>query len=414
MSLDMTSFLAALKVHYTDESVENMVYKNNPALALISKMDSFTGLSLPLPIIYGNPQNRSNTFADGQAGTSTSAIKQFSLTRVKDYSFAFIDNETMEASVGNTGAFMDAATAEIDGAINSLTRSTATKLFRSGWGDVGVIAASGISGAVVTLATASDACNFEPGQRIVFSDSQASDLLRNSGSALTVDGVDSVAGTVTFTANVSTLNEVVVGDWMFGKGDRENSATPTKLGISGFEAWVPASAPSSTAFFGVDRSKHVTRLGGLRQVSTGDNLEEALIKGASLVAREGHALSHYFVSNQTWQNLVMSLGSKVQYMKSKVEAKLPSGAMVGFDSLRVAGPKGPIEVVADQNCPSNRIFGVDLQYVKLYSLGKLFRILDSDSLKQLRQATADGVEVRCGQYAQLGIRAPGACINIQI
>ena len=37
MALNMTTFAAALKQHYTDEKIENMVYKDNPFLAMISK-----------------------------------------------------------------------------------------------------------------------------------------------------------------------------------------------------------------------------------------------------------------------------------------------------------------------------------------------------------------------------------------
>ena len=53
MSLDMVSFDAALKEHYTDDRVENMVYMDNPLLALMAKMEDFGGRNLPVPIIWG-------------------------------------------------------------------------------------------------------------------------------------------------------------------------------------------------------------------------------------------------------------------------------------------------------------------------------------------------------------------------
>ena len=39
MSLDMTSFNSALKQHYTADRVENMVYQDNPLLAMLPKME---------------------------------------------------------------------------------------------------------------------------------------------------------------------------------------------------------------------------------------------------------------------------------------------------------------------------------------------------------------------------------------
>lgn len=41
MSLDLTSFAAALKQHYTNDRIENMVYADNPLLAMLSKMEDF-------------------------------------------------------------------------------------------------------------------------------------------------------------------------------------------------------------------------------------------------------------------------------------------------------------------------------------------------------------------------------------
>ena len=67
MGLDLTSFAPALKSYYTRDKVENMVYKDNPFLAMVPKMEDFFGANLPIPIIYGNPTGRSAAFATAQA-----------------------------------------------------------------------------------------------------------------------------------------------------------------------------------------------------------------------------------------------------------------------------------------------------------------------------------------------------------
>lgn len=38
--LDLVSFAAALKQHYTSDRVENLVYPDNPLLALMPKMEA--------------------------------------------------------------------------------------------------------------------------------------------------------------------------------------------------------------------------------------------------------------------------------------------------------------------------------------------------------------------------------------
>ena len=42
-SQSVSNFAAALKQHYTNERIENMVYKDNPFLAMISKYEQFGG-----------------------------------------------------------------------------------------------------------------------------------------------------------------------------------------------------------------------------------------------------------------------------------------------------------------------------------------------------------------------------------
>lgn len=415
MSLDMTSFDAALKEHYTDDRVENMVYKDNPLLALMPKYEQFGGRNLRIPLIYGNPQGRSASFSRAQTrgNVTNSKIDDFVLLRVKDYSIATIDNETLEASKGDANAFMEAAVTEIDGAINSLTRDLAIAMYRSGFGNIGVIGS--ISTTTITLASISDAVNFEVGQELVLSLSESSNVLKalgSSGNGLIITQVNRTTGVLTFGYNVTDATNGIptaaAGDYIFVRGDREDSATPTALKMSGLEAWIPASSPSSTPFFSVNRAVDPTRLAGQRLDGSALPIEEALIEGAAIVAREGGKIDHYFTSYEKFSALEKALGSKVQYVD------LQANATIAFRGIMVNGPRGVIKVVPDQNCPNNRAFGLNLEMWKLYSLGKAVRVIDTDGLQMLRQASADGVEVRYGHYGQLGTRDPRANINIQL
>ena len=129
----------ALKEHYKPQRIKEMVYKNNPLLALMPKYTKFGGENMPIPIIVTGPQRRSAVFATGQANTSTSSVKQFLLTRVRDYSFASIEHEAIKASQNNADAFIRYATMEIDGAIHALKRSLAVSLYRDGSGSIGTL-----------------------------------------------------------------------------------------------------------------------------------------------------------------------------------------------------------------------------------------------------------------------------------
>lgn len=406
MSYDLTAHDAALKQHYTNDRIENMVYQDNALLALMPKMKNFGGRNLPIPTIHGNPQNRSATFAQAQAGTSTSKLDDFLLTRVKDYSLAFIDNETIEASKGDANAFLEAMTVEIDGAIHSLTRSLAIAQYGDGWGAIGQLSVN--PGAdILQLKNIEDIANFEQGQVLVAAAAAGSGNLRGSdpGDSATILGLDRDLGQIKLSGSAPASWDA--DDYLFVKGDRQYTAT-TPLKLAGLEAWNPYATPGAGLFFSVDRTKDVTRLSGCRMDGTNMPIEEVLIKGAARVGREGFALTHYFMNWDKYAQLELALGSKVQYVDLKVTAE------IGFRGIQVSSGRGPIRVLADQNCPSNRIRGLNMNFWKHYSLGETVKTLDTDGLQMLRQVSADGVEARMGYYANMGNRAPASNIAIEV
>lgn len=371
---------------------------------MMAKMEEFGGRNLPIPLIYGNPQGRSASFAQAQnrGAVTNSLIDAFTLTRVKDYSVATIDNETLEASKGNANAFMEAATTEIDGAIQALTRSLAIAMYRDGVGDIGQVG-SAVAASEITLSNPNDITNFEVGMALNLCSSDKSTLQTGVAYVVKVNRsegkltVADVSGTPT---NLSTLIATAAQGMRFVPVGDFNQK------VKGLAAWNPASAPTSAPFFGVDRTVDETRLAGIRVNAAGKPIEEALIDAASVGAREGAKLDHAFLSYDKFAELEKSLGSKVQYIDLKVNAE------VGFRGVQINGPRGPIRVIPDQNCPSGSAHLLQLDTWKLYSLGKAVRVIDTDGLQMLRQASADGVEVRYGFYGNVGCRAPGYNVHV--
>ena len=400
MALNMTTFAAALKQHYTDEKIENMVYKDNPLLAMLSKYEDFGGDNLKLPVKYGIPQGRSATFSDAVANKTNSQLKAFLLTRVANYSIASIANETIEASKGNANAFIEAATFEIDGAIESATRSLAIGLFRDGGGSIGQVDTT-VTGVTLTLVTAQNITNFEVGMQVDFYSASTGGTIR-AGGPLTIDSVNRDAGSMVFATSMTNISGLTATDSIVPEGDYD-------LMVKGFDAWLPSTAPTSgDSFFGVDRSADSTRLAGIRFDASSLPLEEGLIGAAARVAREGGKPDTCFVNYSNFADLEKALGSKVSYVDVKINPE------IGFRGILIHGPRGPIKVIPDQNCPNNVAYMVQMDVWKLYSLGKAPKILDSDGLKFLRESTADAVEARIGYYAQLGCRAPGWNVRIAL
>jgi hypothetical protein len=388
MALDMTTFAAALKQHYQALVVKNLVYKNNPFYALCPKYEKFGGLNMPFPLIYGNPQGRAATFSNALAQKTNSQIKAFTLTRVQDYSLANIANETLEASMSDSDSFMRAATTEIDGAFQAISRSIAIAMYGDGRGFIG--RRLSISTNTVTLSQADDITNFEVGMTVQAHDGTST--LR-AGST-TITALDRSAGTVTL-ASAAAITGFVNNDYLLVAGDLDKK-------ISGLAAWIPVTAPGATAFFGVDRTSDTVRLGGNRKDISALPIEEGLVDLAMVIGREGGTPTHDFMNFQNFSNLEKALGSKVIYQTSK-----DAEGVVGFEGIKIHGQKGPITVIPDQNCPVDKTYMLQLDTWQLASLGSAPKLLDSDGMKFLRVSSEDSVEVRVGAYLQMGCSAPG-------
>jgi hypothetical protein len=397
-TLDTSSAAAILKEYYSNQRVEQLTYQDAPLYAMLKKIKDFEGSSYPLPMRVSDPQGASSAFANAQAQKQPSNYKKFSLTRVKGYSLASIETEAMLASKSNPGAFLQLATAEIDGAIHTMKRRMGWSIYGDGSGALGSVASvSSANPEVITLSNADDIVKFEVGQTIQARSGATTRLFATGVSSAVITKVDRDAGTITLGAvdNSGDTDTIVAADTLNVVGDYNAM-------LSGLAAWVPASAPSATPFFGVDRTIDSTRLGGVRVVSTGKPLDEALIDAARRLGREGLGKPDcVFTGFSKYAALEKTLGAKIRYKDTEV-------AGISFRAIEVSGPSGTLAVYPDRDCPDNRMYMLDMSSWGLYSLGEPVRILDQDGNKMLRESSADALEVRIGGYFQTGCTMPGA------
>lgn len=411
MAFSFANYTAALKAHYTDAMIEDLVFKDNPLLAKVAKYEKMGGLNTSIVCKYAHGGGRSADFSTAQTGaTQAPGIVQFALTHINDYGVGQIDGDVLDMSKGDADAFMDALTVGIDGAIGKLTNTLARDIYRAGWGSIGKLSSSSsVTGAVLTLDDPADATNFNVGDVVVFSGSESGATLRDSGDSLTILSVQRLAGTVTFSTNMSNIAGLAVGDFVFIKGDRQDSATPTKRKIAGLLSWCPTTAPSAgESFFSVDRSVDDLLYGSVYTPSTGTAIEQALIDADARVARLGGRVTDVFINPAQYANLIKQLGSKVQYVEQKVTAN------VGFPGVQIQGQRGLITVTPDHNCPSTYAFCLSLPSWKLYSNGKAVRLWNEDGLMMTRQTSADGIEVRTVFRGNLGCSKPGHNIVVSL
>lgn len=398
-TFNMSAAEAALKELYDDQKIQNLVYKNNPFLAMIPKFTEFGGKYMPLPLVFNTSQGRSATFAKAQDNQTAAEVVWFALKRVADYSIARIDNQTMLASKTDKMAFINGAQLVIDNAIRALTNSVAAALFRSGTGTMGRIATGGITSGVITLSNPGDVVNFERNQVL---QANATDGGATPRAALGyVIAVDRTAGTVTVSATgysgaAGSPAAWAAGDYLLTEGDLNAK-------IKGLAGWLPQTAPTTgDNWFGVDRSEDTVRLAGVRYNGSAQNIEEALVDGSLLVAREGGNPDVCIMSYGSYSALEKSLGAKAQYITMQGPAEIM------FPGILINGANGQIKVFPDRSCTAKTAYLLQMDTWKLYSLGDAPHIARyADGLEMLRVSNADAAEVRVVSYAQLGCNAPG-------
>jgi hypothetical protein len=363
---------------------------------MVNKINDFYGANYPLPMRVTNPQGRSAAFPNAQAQKKPSNYKTFTLSRASDYSLASISTEAILASETNPGAFLKLATAEIDGALESLKRSISWALYGDGSGSLGPIASvSSANPEVITLTNVEDIVKFEIGQTLEARNGATSRIFATGVSSAVVTNVDRNLGTITLGAvdNSGPTTTIVAGDTLNVVGDYNAK-------LSGLKAWIPDSAPTTALFFGVDRTIDSVRLGGIRLSGTGLPVDEMLVNGARRAGREGANPDQVFMGFSKYSELEKVLGAKVKYIDVEV-------AKVAFRGIEVSGPQGTIKVLPDRDCPENHIYMLQMDTWALYSLKDPVMIVDLDGNKMLRESSADAFEVRCATYSQLGCDAPG-------
>jgi hypothetical protein len=421
---NVSNQVAALKELYTgDDYMKDLVYKKNPFLALVPKDESragFAGKYIPVPLVYATPQGRSATFSNAQSNQTAPGVDSFFVYRVSDYQIVTITNELLEATADDAGAFVDEAKLNMDTGFRNISNDLALALFSDGSGSRGIY--SGITTGVITLTDPNAIVNFEVGMTLVSYSVSGTTATQSTSAALGyVIAVNRSLGTLTVSAtaggaagtptNWSTSFPylAVQGDINFASG---GLAIGSALKVSGLSAWIPSTAPGgSDSFWGVNRSVDVTRLAGVRYDGSSQTIEEALIDGSALVAREGGMPDMCFMPFSSWAALEKSLGSKVQYVDVKHEE-----ADIAFAGIRIHSPYGPITVVPDRNCPSATAFLLTMDTWKLRSLGRCPHVLTYglEGLEGMRVGNADALEIRIGYYANLICSAPGWNCRVEL
>lgn len=387
---NLTAVAYIVKKRYLDRKPENVANRKRWWLDRIKKKPKFTGKDKTISLTYGNPQAVSASFTKAKANAAADSAKgvAFTITRRRQYAFATIDAETIAATEDNEGAFVEAVTNEMDGKRAELMRRASIHGYGNGSGSIGKIAAGGIAGLVITLATPRDTRNFSVGQYLQASATETGGAVR-AGNAMKVTAVDRRNGKITVDATVGGL---APADFLYNDGDYD-------LAIHGLAAWIPTTDPTGVDFTGVDRSVDRVLLAGHVIDATSIGLEEGLMTLASDIQEFGGDPDAAVCSPTNWTNLSKKLGSKTERSQG-------GKAVIGFSYIEISTAGGVVRLYSDPDCPPSVAYVLQTDTWTRHHLRDFPHVVMDDGLKSIRQTDDDGIEVRWRYWAEDACTAP--------
>lgn len=410
MSFTSANQAGILKTLFPTGRIKKQLYERSPFFAMVPKDPTMSGKSKNIPIVYTGVGGRSASFAKAQTNRTASAVAEFALTTVEDYATVSVTRKLMLQTRNDKGARLKALEHATNLGLYQIGRSLSHGLYGNGYGTLGQISSgSSVGTSTITLADTSQIVNFEVGMKLVAAATEAG-ALRSSGATATISAVNRDAGTLTVATTWSGLiAAIAAGDYLFADGDAANGGS-SLLKMSGLAAWLPASSSvSASAFFGVDRSADKVRLAGTyRDVSTFP-AEEALIELQSAVNINSLGVDT-FLCNPTFKRVLQkALSSKVNYQKRTAMDERGAFASVSFETVRIEGDKGPIDIVADPDCPSTLGYPLRMSSWCLHSMLDAPHIVDEGTAQEfLRLESLDEYEERISAHVQFGPREDDA------
>lgn len=409
--LDLTSFDPMLKEHYAPGVVANLAYQKNTILGLAGKKlkKPGGGREWVQPVQFGLPGGGSSDFPTAMAASNNqSEYGDFAIKRAKHYRLGRVDNETIEATAdGDMDAF-EPAFDEFDKVIMAEANYLNFRFFRSKGGNIGKMTNATFATAVLTLDDPAGAWGCRKGDVINLASTDGTSGAIRTGS-LTIASIQRIAGTLTMTGNISAgIAAAAQNDYVFLAGDFGGA-------MAGLIDWLPDAAPSSTPFFGLDRSQEPEMLGGLRIDGTDNRpTHEVMIDMVTQADNFGADPDVLFANP-------LALGTMSKQLEGKwviMQASTAGGAKmadIGYRGWQVTLQGHEVTIFLDRTCQKARLWMLQMDTWTLFSAGPAPNFLQKRAGSIIRVSeNYDAYEARVGEYSNIGCKAPGWNVNGQL
>lgn len=389
-TLSFSDISDALKEAYHGGSTDDLFAKEHPLAGLVTRKRDLAESKLRVPVKFLQAGGANPVLADAITGAVAAQAEAFEVTTVNIYQVANIEGRLIEqAQMGNATRFLKEMCNQIDDSMTQVSNRISTQLYRSSGASIGTVG-SGTS-SPITLLYPEQVDALEVGMTIAANDGDNATTMRSGTGVITA--IDRDAGTLTYTGVITSL---AVGDHIFISGFQGAA-------LSGLESWCPESAPSSTAFFGVNRTLS-PKLGGTRLDASAMGPEETWSRVQARAKRNSIQPDVWFINPSDLATMEISLSSA----KSVVDSTEYS---FGYEAYNAPGGK---KIIEDSDCQRGVLWGVPTKHVGIVSIGDAPKLLNADGNDILRAATTDSYQARVGARLNMYSDYPEGIVRVKL
>ena len=275
------------------------------------------------------------------------------------------------------------------------------KSLASGFGELAGTAISGVSGFTFTV-TKGAIVHFVEGMPLVFSSTLDTAVLR-SANAIKVTAVDYATGVVTCDTALATPGGVN-GDFVFLAGDRQNSATPSRLCPVGLRHWLPSVRPVTdtniSTLEGTVRSTNSRSYGGFIDATVLDDID-GLVQAVQTAVTVGNATDlTAYVSHSRFTAIATALSSDRRYADNNGNS--------GFLKISVSGSDITVPLKIDKNLEDDDGYVLQKGAYTIVSCGEL-PMIQEEGGNWTKVSDDNGLEMRTYGLGAFLMLDPAAC-----
>jgi hypothetical protein len=396
------------------------ILKASPALGLMPKDTSF-GEKIRYVTVGTSPPQGLGDFGSAKLYKTASTAEEFQVQLASYFGNFSIGGDLYRRAklTGNKGLLRDPMERDSKGLLNQARNDFSSYVHGNGGGALGrILSTSTLSSQTITLDKGVDRRRLVKGMTLwaaTADGSAGTGLLTGTVSIASIGGT---ASAPTVTINESSWSGAISGltttSYLFRAG-----AFGTSVVHYGFDAWCPAHTGSPAAFLGVTRSNAADQLAGISLTLTNKTPRQRIMLAAQAQADTGQSDGRlvYILNTQNWTDLYFELSSANMLQMTKAPGAPIGNINLGlnYEAIKMMGPGGPIEVVADPWAPTavERLLNMDTW--KMASCGDWFH-WDDDATPDnpMLEDAADAREIRAVGDQQIYCSNPWANVRVTV